>query len=249
MTDEVTPAHDVAATLAARMPDLVAGTSLRVGDEVFPTVAAGTSARMVAVRNTAGGDLVPFHGVDDGRGEETAFVMVRAREDKNDPRGLEALATRIVDALEIRPPDGWFECRIVGGGPNRLGPSAEGYPEASVNVRLRRDTRWLPIFYGPAVDPGPGGYDAAFVAALAGTDPKTRRRFTYFSTTIGAGAKLFLVLPSKYGTPQVRHATTKAAIAGAVVDSVTLTLPHGGETFLVWASTATALGLLPVSVL
>ncbi len=175
--------------------------------------------------------------------------MITIREDRNDPRGLEALAARIVAALELRPPDGYFECRIIGGAPNRLGPSAGGNPEASINVSLKRDTRWLPIYWGPAVDPGGAGYDAAFVAALGGTDPKTRTRFNYFSTTVAAGRKLFVVVPLRYGVPEVRNASTKVAIPGGQVGTVALTLPHGSETFLLWASTALALGAVPVSVL
>lgn len=249
-TAEVTPAHDVAATLAVRLPDLVLGTTLKVGDRVFPIARGATTARMVGCRNTTGTDFLPFHGVDDGRGEETAYVEIGVREDQNDPRGLEALCARIADKLEILPPDGYFESRVVGGGWQRLGPSPEGHPEATLSVRLKRDTRWLPIFYGAEVDPGVPGYVAAFVEGLGGTDPRTRRRFTYFSATVGAGEKLFLGLPARYGAPTVRNATTKAEIPGSVVAAaVVLTLDHGSETFLLWASTATALGTVPVQVL
>lgn len=243
-----TPAHDVAAFLAANFVDLVVGTNLRVGKQEFPVV-VGRNALSVSVENTPGIAAQSFIDGGNRSAVENPGITVRVRGDKDDYPTGEALAQRINDFLDMNPhmPGGYFECRQLGSGVAALGPDADGFPRWNVSFLLRRCAEYLPLFFGAAL---PGVYDAAFIQALSGMFKATRANHV-FTTNALALQLIFWAQPNDYDQPVFYNGAVGLTVMPfvTVASGIAIVADSKIRTYDLRASASAGLGLVTVKVL
>lgn len=223
-----TPADDVATAIAARMPDLQAGSSLFVGDLSAP-LKVGQKALMVSCRNTLGNGARAYADGGAGGRFERSSVQVLIRGDKNEPTLAEMIAERIKQAIHHKPLPGYKEAIVVGFGYNSLGPDPQGFPHFSLNIEMWRDVQELSsIFFGVIADPGVYTY-ASLSTALSVVKQSSR----FYAFALGApvaGRNPFVMLPASLSTPSFCGEDSTVALSATKV----ATLVEGAITFDVW---------------
>lgn len=220
-----TPAHDVAQFIADNVAGLTLGTNLRVGDEETPP-ATGRDALLVNVTDQEGTDAIAF--VDGGERTriEQPSVGIMLRGDKDDPRTMRSIAVMLTDVLDLSSFGPWFDCRVQGSGVLSLGRDDNGFPRASLTVRLRGWIEQFPLYHGAAPVPGPP-IDQAWLDATLQTSSRGHRNVT-FSAAALAGDRLWTAFPQSMDGPSAapfrmfdgltsRTPLATALIAGGVV--------------------------------
>jgi hypothetical protein len=236
-----TPAHDVAQYIADNVAGFVLGVNLKVGDEDIP-VATGRDALVINVSDTPGIDAEPF--VDGGKKSrvERPSVNVRVRGDKDDALTLHAVATLLVDVLDMATIGPWAECRVSGGAALNLGRDDDGFPRVSINARLRGCVEQFPIYCGAAAVPGV--IDQAWLDATLVDVPRGRRNLTHAATAL-SGHRLWAAFPQTFSGPVAAPfrmydgLTSRTPLATTLMASGVSVLVHGAAVLYdVHASTA-----------
>lgn len=192
-----TPAHDVAQFIADNVAGLTLGTNLRVGDEETPVV-VGRDAFSINVTDVPGVDAEPFVDGGDRTRIERPSASIMLRGDKDDPRMVRSMAVMLADVLDLSSFGPWFDCRVQGSGPLSLGRDEEGFPRASLTVRLQGWVEQFPLYHGAA--PVPGLIDQAWLDATLATSSRGRRNLT-FSAAALAGDRLWVAFPQSLSGP------------------------------------------------
>lgn len=212
-----TAADDVGTYLLSKMPDLVDGLSLKVGDGVS-VPRAGQSAFCVYVTNTQGMPSEAFVDGDAGNRDDFFGIMVRVRGDKNDRRTAEVAAIRIFDLLSFSR-FGRISNLQVTGTPNSLGVDAEGFPWFSINAigQMCSLGAAMPrIYFGASPSSGGPTHDAAWAKSLGSSIASSSRLAVFTTPALGGGDALFVVIPTAYGVPSFRRADALSVLAHAV---------------------------------
>lgn len=101
-------------------------------------VAGAVPDRCVFVLPTGGFQGVAF--VDGGQrtGEDRPTVQITVRSSVQDYDDGAALADAVAQAIEMNPPPGWFDARLMHSAPTYLGEDEQGHHLHTINVALRR---------------------------------------------------------------------------------------------------------------
>jgi hypothetical protein len=131
-------AHHVAQHIAQIAPGLEYGKTVRVGAPNKPstnqTLTGAIPEKCVFVLPTRGLTAEAWKG---GGGIRKPSVQVWCRGVRNNFNDAYALAVAVWDALEQRPPAGYFEARALYSGPEYLQQDEMGCHEFVINVDLR----------------------------------------------------------------------------------------------------------------
>lgn len=141
MTIETDVAAFIRSSLSAP-PHSLTTTNCRAGSPRKATenqgIPGAVPARCVFVLSTGGFSSIPF--VDGGARtkDERPTVQIYVRSNPRDYSGGKALADAVHAAIDMRPPDGFYEARATTSEPTYVREDEQNHHEWSINVALRR---------------------------------------------------------------------------------------------------------------